>query len=468
MWLFNTLSRKKEEFIPLEEGQVKMYTCGQTIYESMHIGNARTYSTWDILKRYLLFKGYKVYHVQNFTDVGHLTDDADSGEDKIEKKAREIKVHPMAIVDHYIRAFWEDYKALNIIPPDIAPRATGHIFEMIELIKVLLEKGYAYERNGSVYFDVSKFPGYAKMAGMNLNQLRAGIRVGIDPNKDDPLDFALWLKAPPNHIMKWQSPWSLGYPGWHIECSAMAIKYLGETFDIHGGGEDHIFPHHPNERAQSEAATGKTFARYWLHVTFLRIDGTRMGKSLGNIIPVHELVKEYNPNVLRVFFALKHYRKPLDFSKNEIAQAESIVRKLSKAKVFAESKKGGSSNDLLMHISKFEENFVKAMDDDLNTPLALQHLIKLSNRILSAQDAKKEVLLKARDVLINYSSIFGLNLKTKWSDLTEDLLKILIKTRNELRKQKLYALADLIRNELSKLKISLEDQEDGTIVTYDF
>ena len=278
-----------------------------------------------------MFKGYKVLHVQNFTDVGHLTDNANMGMDKIELAARRVKAHPMAIVDKYIREFWDDYRQLNILPPDIAPRATGHIIEMIELVKLLLDKGFAYEKNGNVYFDVSRFPGYTNLVGVDLEQLRVGARVQIDPNKKDPLDFALWIKAPKEHILKWPSPWGLGYPGWHLECSTMAMKYLGETIDIHDGGEDHIFPHHTNERAQSEAATAKIFARYWLHVRFLQINKQRMGKSLGNVIRVKEILQKIHPNVLRIFFASKHYRKPLDFSEEELANAKNIHKKLLSA-----------------------------------------------------------------------------------------------------------------------------------------
>lgn len=282
--LYNSLTRKKEEFKPINEGRVGMYVCGPTVYGHAHLGHAKSYVSFDLLVRYMRYLGYSVTYVQNITDVGHLTDDADQGEDKIAKAAAKEHKHPMAIAEYYTRSYFEDMDKLNCLRPDISPRATGHIIEQIELVKTLLEKGYAYESAGSVYFDISKFAEYGKLSGRNVEDMQAGARVEVSEEKRNPADFALWKKAEANHIMQWPSPWGAGFPGWHLECSVMAMKYLGKTIDIHGGGLENQFPHHECEIAQSEAANGVQFVRYWIHNNMVTVEGQKMGKSLNNFI----------------------------------------------------------------------------------------------------------------------------------------------------------------------------------------
>ncbi|MFX1597295.1 MAG: cysteine--tRNA ligase, partial [Promethearchaeota archaeon] len=315
--IYNTMTRQKEIFKPIEEGRVRIYTCGQTVYDDVHIGNARTYSSWDVVIRYLRYKGYNVFHVQNFTDVGHLTDDADQGEDKIEKRAREQKINPWELVDQQIKEYWEVIDDLNIQRPNISPRATALIPDMIEIIKILLEKGYAYEVQGNVYYDTTKFKDYGKLARLKLDEEKAQARIDQDPLKKNYFDFALWLNARKGdqiHIMRWNSPWGEGYPGWHLECSVMGMKYLGETLDIHGGGIDHIPTHHPNEIAQSEAATGKKFVNYWMHAEFITLNGKKMSKSLGNYVTAHELIDEYGGLNVRMGLVSGHYRSAVDWN----------------------------------------------------------------------------------------------------------------------------------------------------------
>ena len=319
--LYNTLTRKKEQFIPLEEGKVKMYVCGPTVYGLSHLGHAKTYVSFDVILRYLRYCNYKVLYVQNITDVGHLTDDADEGEDKIVKQAKKDKLHPMQVVEMYTREYFADMDALNILRPDISPRATGHIPEQIEMVQQLIEKGFAYEVNGSVYFDVSKDKEYGKLSGRTLEEAESGTRVNVKSEKRNPADFALWKKAEPNHIMQWNSPWGKGFPGWHLECSAMSMKYLGETFDIHGGGMDNQFPHHECEIAQSECATQKPFVKYWLHNNLVTVNGKKMGKSLGNFITLKDIFKKYDPLVIRFFILQSHYRSTLDFSEQALEGA---------------------------------------------------------------------------------------------------------------------------------------------------
>jgi cysteinyl-tRNA synthetase len=320
--LYNTLTRKKQPFEPLEKGRAGIYVCGPTVYGHAHLGHAKSYISFDILVRYLRYLGYTVTYVQNITDVGHLTDDADQGEDKVEKAAAKEKIHPMALAEEYTRSYFEDMDRLNCLRPDISPRASGHIPEQIELVEKLLEKGYAYEVNGSVYFDVSKFKDYGKLSGRNVEEMMAGARVEVSQEKKHPADFALWKKAEPNHIMQWRSPWGMGYPGWHLECSVMSTKYLGQPFDIHGGGIENQFPHHECEIAQSEAANDAQFVKYWLHNNMVTVDGQKMGKSLNNFITLkqafsgeHErLSRAYEPLAIRQLVLNSHYRSPLDFS----------------------------------------------------------------------------------------------------------------------------------------------------------
>jgi len=327
----NTLTGGREEFEPLEEGYVRMYVCGPTVYDDPHIGHAKSYVSFDTVVRYLRYLGYKVKYVQNITDVGHLTDNADEGEDKIEKRAASERVDPMELVETYTKSYFDDMDALNCLRPDISPRASGHIPEQIEIVKTLLEKGFAYEANGSVYFDVSKFPEYGKLSGKKIEDLTAGARIEVNPDKKNPADFALWKKATGGHILRWNSPWGWGFPGWHLECSVMATRYLGETIDIHGGGLENAFPHHECEIAQSEAASGKPFVKYWLHNNMVTVNGTKMGKSLGNFITLKDAFGKHHPLAIRYFVLTSHYRSPLDFSEEAIEAAARGLRRIHNA-----------------------------------------------------------------------------------------------------------------------------------------
>ncbi len=410
--LYNSLTRRQEEFTPREEGRVGIYVCGPTVYGHAHLGHAKSYVSFDILVRYLRYLGYNVTYVQNITDVGHLTDDADEGEDKIAKAARREKKHPMALAEYYTRSYFEDMDKLNCVRPDISPRASGHIVEQIELVKTLLEKGCAYEVSGSVYFDVSSFKDYGKLSGRNVEEMQAGARVEVSPDKKNPADFALWKKAEPNHIMQWPSPWGMGYPGWHLECSVMSTKYLGQPFDIHGGGMENKFPHHECEIAQSEAANGVQFARFWLHNNMITVDGQKMGKSLGNFItlkqvfldndePKHDrLSKKYDPLAVRLLILNSHYGSPIDFSDDALSAAQSGYEKIV-GTVLAVRRKwniapmGEASSEVAGAIDTFRCKFKEAMDADLNTSAALSvlfDLVQYSERLLKDDKTTQETL----------------------------------------------------------------------------
>ncbi|MBU2636401.1 MAG: cysteine--tRNA ligase, partial [Bacteroidetes bacterium] len=404
--IYNTLTRKKEEFKPIHDGRVGIYVCGPTVYGHSHIGHAKSYVSFDVIVRYLRYLGYKVLYVQNITDVGHLTDDADQGEDKIEKQSRLDRVHPMEIAQKYTQSYFEDMDKLGVQRPNISPTATGHIIEQIDIVKTLLEKGYAYEVNGSVYFDVQKFKEYGKLSGRSIEDMVAGIRVDIHDDKRHPADFALWKKAEPGHIMQWESPWGKGYPGWHIECSAMSMKYLGvppdSGIDIHGGGLENQFPHHECEIAQSEAATGKPFVKYWIHNNMVTVNGQKMGKSLGNVINLKDAFKTYHPLVVRFFILQSHYRSTLDFSDDALEGAAKGLEKLHNTlrNVRSELIKGVTGG-LQIDIDGFKSNFLEAMDDDFNTPQAIAVLFDLSreiNAILNEGKATSEDLGKVDDL----------------------------------------------------------------------
>ena len=327
--VYNTLVRDKVRFEPVAPPRVGIYVCGPTVYGDAHIGHAKSYVSFDVIVRYLRHLGYRVTYVQNITDVGHLTDDADQGEDKVERKAKAERIHPMQLAEGYTRSYFEDMDRLNVLRPDISPRASGHIIEQIELVKRLLAAGHAYEAGGNVYFDVASWPKYGKLSGRSVDQMQAGARVEVAADKRHPADFALWKRAEPGHIMQWPSPWGQGFPGWHLECSAMSMKYLGETFDIHGGGLENSFPHHEDEIAQAEAATGKPFAKYWLHNNMVTVGGQKMGKSLGNFITLKDAFEKWDPMVLRLFILQSHYRSPLDFSDEALGAAKSGYEKIA-------------------------------------------------------------------------------------------------------------------------------------------
>jgi len=461
--LFNTLSRKKEIFKPIKNNQVSIYTCGQTVYDDLHIGNARTYISWDVLIRYLKYKNYNVFHVQNFTDVGHLTDDADMGEDKIAKRAKERKLEPMELVEGFVKSYWRDMDALNALRPNISPRATGHIVEMIEMTKKLIDNGFAYEIDGDVYFDIQKFKDYTKLAKINLKQLQAGARVKVDKKKKHPLDFALWRKAEKNHIMQWQSPWGMGFPGWHIECSVMSMKYLGNKFDIHGGGKDHIAVHHTNEIAQNQGYAKHKVVNTWLHTEFLTMNSEKMSKSKGNFKTSHELIEKYGAEAIRTFLISSHYRSPLDFNTQVIEQAKNNLDKFYNTLHLIRNSKGGNKTDLEKNIKSAIKNFENAMDDDLNTPLALRTIYELLNKINKNLDSKKSILKTAEKTILKLGRTLGLTLDKK-QDLTvvKKLVEQMIKLREQLRKDKNFKAADLVRDKLSKSGIELRDSDSST------
>ncbi len=466
MKLYNSLTRQVENFIPIEDGKVRFYSCGQTVYEDMHIGNARTYSYWDVLVRYLRWRGFDVFWVQNFTDVGHLTDDADAGEDKIIKTAIAKQIQPMVLVETQIRKFFEDLDALNIQRADIYPRATGEIPEMIEFVKDLQEKGYAYEVNGSLYFDVTKIPNYGDLSPSSYSEESAGARIEINPEKRNPRDFAVWIRAPPDHLMKWPSPWGIGYPGWHLECSVMSQKYLGDTLDIHAGGIEHRYLHHPNEIAQSEARTGKRFVNYWLHAAHLTLEGGKMGKSLGNFILVRDLLKEFDPMLIRLFLINSHYRKGVDYNRKALSQTQDILDRIRTVIASIDQAQGGSSTNLRDELSKVEEEFIAALDDDLNTVGGLQAVLKFIKTVNSSLDNEKSILEEAKEKIKTLMGILGINLETETQQgktSLSSLIDLIIELRDDLRKVKQFELADQVRAKLDELGIQLEDKPEGTI-----
>jgi cysteinyl-tRNA synthetase len=487
--VYNSLTRRLEEFKPLQKGKVGIYVCGPTVYGHAHLGHAKSYVSFDILVRYLRYLGYDVTYIQNITDVGHLTDNADEGEDKLVVAAKKEKKHPMALAEYYTRSYFEDMDKLNCVRPDISPRASGHIIEQIELVKKLLKKGYAYEVNGSVYFDVSKFADYGKLSGRNTEDMIAGARVEVSPDKKNPADFALWKKAEPNHIMQWPSPWGMGFPGWHLECSAMSTKYLGQPFDIHGGGIENQFPHHECEIAQSEAANGVQFVKYWLHNNMVTVDGQKMGKSLGNFItlkqvftdskePKHErLSRKYDQLAVRQLILNSHYRSPLDFSDAALFAAQSGYEKISEAvktirRKLKQAQAGKIDKVIAEELKQLREKFEAAMNDDLNTSIALSvifELVRLSNKLIEENNAAAETL-NAIDELFSQlgGNVLGV-VKDEYQQvggsddvIIEKLIEETIELRNDARKRKDFATADAIRDKLLQIGIILEDKAGST------
>ncbi len=470
--IYNTLTRQKEEFNPLHEGHVGMYVCGPTVYGHSHIGHAKSYVSFDVIVRYLRYRGYKVTYVQNITDVGHLLGETNEGEDRLLRQGRLEQKHPMEIAESYTRSYFEDMDALGVLRPDISPRATGHIIEQIEIIKTLIGKGYAYEANGSVYFDVSKDREYGKLSGRNTDDAESGTRVDIKSEKHHPSDFALWKKAEPEHIMRWQSPWGVGFPGWHVECSAMSMKYLGETFDIHGGGMDNQFPHHECEIAQSECATGKPFARYWIHNNLVTVNSQKMSKSIGNFISLKDAFKKWRPEVVRFFILQSHYRSTLDFSNEAIdGSAKGFERLVNTVRNVQERLRGAATEGGTIDLSKFKSDFLASLDDDFNAPQAVAMLFDMSrevNQALSSGSLSATSLQQILDLYHELGNILGLNLleanssQGSGSNLDTQLMELIIALRQEIRAQKLWPLSDKIRDGLVKLGIVLEDKKDGT------
>jgi cysteinyl-tRNA synthetase len=480
--LYNSLTRRKEEFKPLNEGRVGIYVCGPTVYGHAHLGHAKSYVSFDGLVRYLRYLGYSVTYVQNITDVGHLTDDADQGEDKIAKAARKEKKHPMALAEYYSRSYFDDMDKLNCVRPDISPRASGHIVEQIELVKILLDKGYAYEANGSVYFDVSKFKDYGKLSGRSVDQMLAGARVEVSPDKKSPVDFALWKKAEPNHIMQWPSPWGMGFPGWHLECSVMSTKYLGQPFDIHGGGLENQFPHHECEIAQAEAANGVQFVRYWLHNNMVTVDGQKMGKSLNNFITLkqafageHErLTRAYDPLAIRQLILTSHYRSPLDFSGAALDAAQSGFDKISQAvtavrKQMVQTMEGQVDEKVTAQLQQLKERFEVAMDDDLNTAIALSvifELVRLAGSLLEDSSTTPATLKAVNELFSKLGGdVLGIVRESYGqgqAEAAEKLVNNLIERRKQAREGKDFKTADVIRTIALASDVIVMDNPDGT------
>jgi cysteinyl-tRNA synthetase len=462
--IYNTLTKQKDEFIPLNPPNVNMYVCGPTVYDYFHIGNARTFIMSDIIRRYLEYKGFKVKYVMNLTDI----------DDRIIKKSIEEKRDAKSVAEFYSKAFFEDIQNLKLKEADVYPKATEHMNEMIEMIKKLVEKNYAYNVDGNVFFDVSKFNGYGKLSGKKIDELEAGARVDINEEKKSPLDFALWKKAKEGEPF-WESPWGKGRPGWHIECSAMSCKHLGESFDLHGGGNDLIFPHHENEIAQSEPATGKKFVNYWIHFGFLNIDNEKMSKSLGNFTTARDVLKLFSAEAIRLLFIQTHYGGPLNFSDDLLTAANKGLEKLVNLAQKVENELNQNKPDgteLEFDFKKFEDQFVTAMDDDFNTPRAaavIFDFVKDINKAIAENEnistefyEKVKLFLKktAQRVfgIINFSQLSLVIDGT----LEKDLIELLIILRNNAKKEKNYTLADKIRGELSRLGINLEDSKDKT------
>ena len=453
IYFYNTLTRKKEKFIPIDTKEIKIYSCGPTVYKDATIGNLRTNIFQDILRRILRYNGYKIKHVMNITDVGHLVSDGDEGEDKMIKSAKEEHKTPLEIANHYTELFFKDLKALNIETPEVVCKATEHIKEMIEYVQKLIDNGYAYETSTAIYFDISKLDKYPILSNLNLEEQKAGARVEIDPEKRNPYDFALWIKAPENHLMKWDSPWGKCYPGWHIECSAMGRKYLGEQFDIHTGGIDLIPTHHENEIAQSKGACGKIPANYWLHGEYLLIDGGKMSKSLGNVYLLKDIInKGYDPLVYRLFTYSGHYRNKLNFTWDGI---ESTSKSLERLKNGYQVHKNGTDildeNDK-KQLSRIEEEFHKAINDDMNMPLAMSFVWET----IRYPKKSKEIA----DLLLKFDTVLGLKIdepiQKQELEIPQDVLEM-IEERKIARQNKDWAKADELREKIRGMGYEVRD-----------
>ena len=458
MQIYNSMTRKKEEFKPIHEGKVGIYACGPTVYNYFHIGNARPFIIFDVLRRYLEYRGYEVTFVQNFTDI----------DDKMIRKANEEGVTVKEIADRYIKEYFVDVKALGIRPATVHPRATEHMPQIIAMIQKLVDNGLAYESKGDVYFRVRAFPAYGRLCGQNLEDLESGARVSVDEQKEDPLDFALWKAQKPGEPA-WESPWGMGRPGWHIECSAMSTTYLGDTFDIHGGGKDLLFPHHENEIAQASGATGKPFVHYWMHNGFLNIDNEKMSKSKGNFFTVRDIAKEFDLEAVRMFTLSAHYRSPLNFSRDQIAQAQSSLERLYTArdqlKFLLSGAKDREPNEtekaFMDACTASKEHFIAAMDDDLNTADALSSIFELVREIfkLDASDVSRKAVEFGQETFLGMTDVLGLLMKK--DDGIDPEVQKLVEERAEARKNKDWKRSDELRDQIKAMGYILEDTAAG-------
>ncbi|MDI6891107.1 MAG: cysteine--tRNA ligase [Thermodesulfovibrionales bacterium] len=477
MRIYNTLTGRKEEFIPLIPGKVKMYVCGVTVYDYCHIGHARSAIVFDVIRRYIRYKGFDVTYVKNFTDI----------DDKIINRSKQEGISWDTIARKYTEEYYRDMDALGVGKADVEPKATEHVREIIDIIKGLVDRGYAYEIDGNVYFEVDRFPEYGKLSKREREEMIAGARVEVDERKKNPMDFALWKRSKEGEP-SWNSPWGAGRPGWHIECTAMSIRHLGESFDIHGGGADLIFPHHENEIAQSESFTGRPFARYWVHNGFITIDKEKMSKSLGNFFTVKEILDKFDSEVVRLFLLSTHYRSPIEFSNEQLSEAESsldryysTILRINSFLEKDEAREGSPDAEKIFEgrVLQFRERFEEAMDDDFNTALALGHIFELIREINRFLDNKpsvskdKELLLEAKELLSKTGDILNLFNRTPYGwylslmkirkiELSENDILEKIKERQEARQKKDWKFADTIRKELEEKGIILEDKEDRT------
>ncbi len=481
--IYNSISGKKEDFTPIHSGKIGMYVCGPTVYNFVHLGNCRTFISFDLVFRYLKHLGYQVRYVRNITDVGHIVDDADAGEDKIAQKARLEQIEPMEVAQKYTVNFHQILKQFNNLEPSIEPTATGHIIEQIQVIQKIIDNGYGYEVNGSVYFDIEKFDqtyDYGVLSGRNIEDMIANTReLDGQSDKRNPLDFALWKKAEAEHIMRWPSPWGDGFPGWHLECTAMSTKYLGDHFDIHGGGMDLKFPHHECEIAQNEASCGNTPVNYWMHANMLTLNGKKMSKSTGNNILPQELFsgentilsKAYHPAVVRFFILQAHYRSILDFSDDAIQASEKGFQRLMEAIDNAANLPVSSHSNF--NVQEWKQKCYDAMNDDFNSPILIAHLFDAVKAINLIQDGKESITQNDKEVLtatlnafvFDVLGLFKEDVNTDSNDKLENVVNILINMRNEARANKDFALSDLIRNQLTAIGIELKDGKEGTTFT---
>ncbi len=479
LFVYNTLTRKKERFEPINPPFVGLYACGPTVYGDAHLGHARQAITFDVLYRYLQHLDYRVRYVRNITDVGHLEDDSDDGEDKILKKARLESLEPMEVVQHYMNRYHQNMESLNVLPPSIEPRASGHIIEQQELIMKIMKAGYAYEVNGSVYFDVIAYNNnhpYGQLSGRKIEDLLSNTRtLDGQSEKKNGLDFALWKKAGPSHIMRWPSKWSDGYPGWHLECSAMSTKYLGMQFDIHGGGMDLLFPHHECEIAQNVAGYGQPSVRYWIHNNMITINGQKMGRSLGNFITLDQLFegnhkileRAYGPMVIRFFILQAHYRSTLDFSNEAMQASEKGLMRLMNS--IAKLKSIQPSNSSSIDVDALAKRCQKAMEDDMNTAKLLGHLLSGITQINNLAEGRETISEEGLEKLITlYHSwvfdVLGLELPSasgKANEITGKLIEIILQLRSDAKSSRNFETADRIRNELTNLGITVKDRKDG-------